>query len=624
MPRLLYLLGLLWLSLNLPAQAHSLQRADSGKWLVEGIELLEDPSGQWQLADILQREQQKAFRPANGRSTAGMSRSAWWLRVPLQRSASAPNDWLLEVAAVSQLDIQLYRPSSMGWQRIQSGEISDFASGREIAYRHPVFHLPALGEQPIHLYLRLYDPAGNSFPLRLWQADDLQQHIQTENLLFGMIFGGLVALLLYNLILLLSLRDDAYFWYVLSTTCVLLVILGGTGYGFQYLWPNQPLSPWLDRVGAPALWGLCVCRFSQRLLQSRRYLPRLHRGLNILLLGNLLILLANLAGWRALAATGLGVAALLGIPLMLCSAWQRWRQGYRPALFFLLGHGLIFTVACLMMLRSLGLLDPEWLNTFLFPASAAAETVLFSFALAYRIQLLRQEKAAALELANQEKSARLQHLQNYTLNLQAAVDERTHALAAANQQLREREQALQHAAFHDPLTGLANRRLFLQHAADSLAEAQRLGQSVALLLIDLDHFKPVNDRHGHSAGDWLLGALGQRLQQRLRGHDLLARLGGDEFAVLLRAAQDVREQALQVALRIQDALGEPYVYQQQTLHIGCSIGIALYPEHARHLEALYQAADDALYQAKADGRGAIVVCPHASPEPVNSDAAPVR
>ncbi|MBP8262779.1 MAG: GGDEF domain-containing protein, partial [Pseudomonas sp.] len=98
----------------------------------------------------------------------------------------------------------------------------------------------------------------------------------------------------------------------------------------------------------------------------------------------------------------------------------------------------------------------------------------------------------------------------------------------------------------------------------------------------------------------------------------------DEFAVLLRAAQDVREQALQVALRIQDALGEPYVYQQQTLHIGCSIGIALYPEHARHLEALYQAADDALYQAKADGRGAIVVCPHASPEPVNSDAAPVR
>jgi diguanylate cyclase (GGDEF)-like protein len=166
-------------------------------------------------------------------------------------------------------------------------------------------------------------------------------------------------------------------------------------------------------------------------------------------------------------------------------------------------------------------------------------------------------------------------------------------------QLRELEQLLKHMAFHDPLTGLANRVLFTQHVEEALAAASP--SRSAVLFIDLDDFKTVNDTLGHAAGDLLLVAVGERISACLRPEDHAARLGGDEFAVLLDEIADV-EDAQMVASRITDSLRLPFALVDQEVRVGASIGIAPAGDGST-ADELLRNADLAMYMAKSQGKG---------------------
>ena len=157
-------------------------------------------------------------------------------------------------------------------------------------------------------------------------------------------------------------------------------------------------------------------------------------------------------------------------------------------------------------------------------------------------------------------------------------------------------------AYHDALTGLPNRSQLLLTTEQAVADAARDGARAALLLLDLDGFKGVNDTAGHHAGDVLLHAVGQRLLETVRDGDLVARLGGDEFAVLLTHDPDEAE-ASAIAGRIHRRLLEPYVIDGALITVGASIGIALCPADATDAATLMRAADAAMYQAKRHGGG---------------------
>ena len=154
-----------------------------------------------------------------------------------------------------------------------------------------------------------------------------------------------------------------------------------------------------------------------------------------------------------------------------------------------------------------------------------------------------------------------------------------------------------HQALHDELTGLPNRKYLVLRTEEALAEAARLGASTALLLLDLDRFKEVNDTLGHPVGDRLLAVVAHRLAHSVRPGDVVARLGGDEFAVLLPAVRDPAS-AREVAARLRAALAEPVRMDSMTLDIEASVGIAMYPVHAPDFALLLQRADVAMYQAK--------------------------
>jgi diguanylate cyclase (GGDEF)-like protein len=182
-----------------------------------------------------------------------------------------------------------------------------------------------------------------------------------------------------------------------------------------------------------------------------------------------------------------------------------------------------------------------------------------------------------------------------SLPLQEA-DEVGRALTRASAMLT----AAQHRANHDMLTGLANRALFDEVLSHHLAICRRANKDLAVIYIDLDGFKPVNDTHGHAAGDEVLCMVAARLKDAIRESDLAARLGGDEFALIVVGAGLESAQAL--ALKLMDRLSAPYAVGALRLDVSASIGIACYPESGTVREALSLRADEAMYKAKAAGK----------------------
>lgn len=162
------------------------------------------------------------------------------------------------------------------------------------------------------------------------------------------------------------------------------------------------------------------------------------------------------------------------------------------------------------------------------------------------------------------------------------------------------EEKIWHNAHHDLLTGLPNRRLFLDRLEQEIKHAKRSSAALAVLFMDLDGFKQVNDSLGHEAGDRLLCDVAKRLAGCVRENDTVARLGGDEFTVILIGAQQSQD-VEHVAQSIIEALAEPFQTEQQPARISVSIGIAFYPQDASSPDALLRAADQAMYKAKKSG-----------------------
>jgi diguanylate cyclase (GGDEF)-like protein len=163
------------------------------------------------------------------------------------------------------------------------------------------------------------------------------------------------------------------------------------------------------------------------------------------------------------------------------------------------------------------------------------------------------------------------------------------------------EQKIRHLAYHDTLTGLPNRMLFIDRIDQAISRAQRENGQFALLFLDIDHFKVINDSMGHAAGDQLLNIVSQRLKDVLRKTDTVARLGGDEFTIIIEELGEA-ELVISVAKNILETLDKPIEINEKEVHIGGSIGIAMYPQDGENFGTLLKNADTAMYKAKDQGR----------------------
>jgi len=213
------------------------------------------------------------------------------------------------------------------------------------------------------------------------------------------------------------------------------------------------------------------------------------------------------------------------------------------------------------------------------------------------VEVKVQEAAAELVAVNDalaEEIDERHHLEQQLSNSDAALTRSRAALRRVSD-----------SALHDGLTGLANRTLFDDRLGVALAQAERHGRRLAVMFIDLDQFKLVNDTHGHAAGDRVLMTTAQRLKSAVRTGDTVSRRSGDEFLLLMLEAKD-EANVMALASRIATELGQPCDVEGKSIRVGASVGIAVYPDDGRSAAELLQHADAAMYVAKQNAAGPVL------------------
>jgi len=217
---------------------------------------------------------------------------------------------------------------------------------------------------------------------------------------------------------------------------------------------------------------------------------------------------------------------------------------------------------------------------------------------------LRQKRPGSAVLRNYRRDGTLFFNELFVSPVRDESGEVTHTISVMTDitERKRYEEQLEHQANHDALTGLANRTLLMDRLEHALACAQRYGQKPAVLFVDLDNFKTINDTLGHDVGDHLVQAVAKRLVHCLREVDTVARLGGDEFVVVIQDAPEESD-VTHVMRRIIEALGRPFTIDGSELFVTCSIGASMYPRDGEDVATLLKNADAAMYRAKEMGRG---------------------
>jgi len=407
------------------------------------------------------------------------------------------------------------------------------------------------------LYLRAQTPDPLLLPISLSTERDQNASERQVNYVYGVLYGFLLALIIYNCALYFGLYRRSYLYYALYVLCFIVMNYCYTGHGFAYLWPTRPDIQRFVIVAFILIYAVSGLLFAASFLELAKHAPRLDR-------------------W------GRGFAVLALLAMVLCIVLDSQLAAVLLAFSFLSSVTAIMVglgVYAVVTRRDAG--GYFLAATLCGMVGAALTTISVWGAIPYNAFTYHGIEAGI-------------------------VIEATLLALALARQVRYEQIALAQAEFlaqHDPLTGLHNRRAFLDLSKAAWAQTQRNARPLSVLMLDIDHFKQINDRFGHVGGDKLLISVGQLLLKTCRMGDLLARWGGEEFILLLpetdlTQARVFAERLRQIIQESGDGDG------QDTLRCTTSIGVAEYASDP-NLDALIARADARLYEAKSGGRNKV-------------------
>lgn len=530
-------------------------------------------------------------QPSSGSLNFGFGSPPVWLRMHVHLDATEPPQrWLLEVGYAGLDRVQFWLDDAP--HPLTAGDREPFST-RTIPHRNPVFPIELTPGSTHTLYLHIQSEGSFNVPLTLWSTPAFENNNYISYTMMAMYFGAILAITLYNFLLYLLLRSWAYLLYVLMTISMFFAQLAYSGLAAQFLWTDSTwLTHYLVLIGFQAA-GLFSALFTREFLQTARKNPKLDKVLYLFaflfLLGFVLTFLApySFSGqFMLVAAIGFSLCAIYAS--VYCSIKNRDKNAY----IYLGSWSVMLAAVALTAAQHEGWVSGYSIIQYSLQIGSAIELILLSFGLASVIQTMKQEKEHAERAVEEEKNRAIarerEQLHETNELLQREV-------ARATAQLR-------HQAQHDPLTGLANRMLLEDILTRCLARAERYKNHFAVLLIDINDFKPVNDTYGHGVGDALLVAIANRIQQHVRKVDTVARIGGDEFVVVLEDIANPRG-AFRVVALLNQELQKPYTVGSFELHVGASIGCAIYPEDGMDGNELLIAADHLMYQTKRQHKG---------------------
>jgi len=524
--------------------------------LNDALRLFVDPTGRLDIDDVARPEMASRFElPPGDPRNLGHIYSAVWIRFTLRAAPGDTTPRVIELAYPFADSVKLYTPQPGGGYRMSIGGDHTRVSEREIPDRLFLFPAtPTPGGETTY-FLRDQNVGLLSLPLSIWRDDALRYARDREMLLLGGYYGCLFALLLFNLALFAGIRARVYLAYVVYTAAMAYFMSTQNGLANLYLYPELPAVADKSNYLSVLLATTSIMLFGRMYIGINALSPRIDRWLKLLQwIGITFIFAVPFAPRLPVFWTSMfyGIVVIAAIYLTALYHWLAVRS--RPAAYVSVAITLPVVGAGFLFLRNFGYFPVNWVTEHGLQIGTMFEMLVLSLGLAEQIAVIR----------------------------------------------REREEA-RRAAAEDRLTGLANRAALDARLPPILARARRTGHRVGVLWIDIDDLKPINDRHGHAAGDALLRTMGERMREAVRGHDVVARVGGDEFVVIAEARESDEEFAA-LAARLNTSIARPVDYGGIQLHVSASIGIALFPDHASTEAGLLQRADRAMYDAKAAGR----------------------
>ena len=514
------------------------------------LRLLEDKGGELEFARIQTPEYQARLQPW-GKPSAnfGYTRSAYWVAFSLRNPTDVPISLLIrqDYPLIDYLDFWS-RDGAGSWRRIGTGDRRPFAS-RPLGLRDFIFPvtLPAQGESTF--YLRFASQGAMNIGLSVSSERAFLLNQELDQLLMGVYYGGFLVLVIYNLFLFMAVRDRAYISYMGYVLCYGLYFGALNGVSFHLLWPG---SPWLANESLVLTLGLALSfgvQFAREICTGRQLAPRTDKLARLLLYSLILLtVIAPIVSYRIMIITFTIFALLVSLLLMILGAVSLLR-GSIPARYFMAGWVTLLASVIVYVFKTFGWLPHNSFTHNAFQVAALVEMILLSLALGARVS------------------------------------------------------EIQKRGYTDELSHLHNRRHFDEQLPREFHLAARSGTPLSLLILDLDHFKDINDRYGHRQGDQAIRFIGQLIQKQVRKPAIACRYGGDEFAILLPRANV--GQAAALAERLIRKLVE---LEPNDMPLTLSIGVANFDDDTFATAAqLFEAADAALYRAKQEGRNRVVV-----------------
>lgn len=509
------------------------------------VDLLEDRQGKLSLEQVAQ----SSFAPGSLKAAnVGFTSSVWWARVTLRNPGPREREVFVRQTypLIDYLDVY-EQTGPEQWRSHKTGDRRPFAT-RDIAHRDFVFpiHVPSQGESVV--YLRYQSQGPIDISLSLLSSPELLESLSREQLAYGIYYGCVIMLLVWSSLVFIAVRDKAFLAYFAYVGTFGLYMLIHNGLAYQYLWPESPRWGNTSLVAFINIALFAGLQFSRMILRAKEVTPRLDlaaRGLQAV--AAILLLAAPFVPYAAIIAPVAGLV-LIGVIFMLVMGTAAMLLGSRPARFYVIAWSSFLCGSVVFLLKTFGVLPHTFFTQNGWQIGSLLEMILLSMTLSTRMN------------------------------------------------------ELQHQSRTDPLTLLGNRRLFDDKLPQEFAMAREEQKPLSLFVLDIDHFKGYNDRHGHARGDQAIKAVANALRKFARKPLVACRYGGEEFTLILPGIDCPTAAVMSERLRRT---------VEETLHgdlaITISVGYAcLSRGDFENADQFFEAADSALYTAKQQGRNCVV------------------
>ncbi|MGM8226560.1 diguanylate cyclase [Cellvibrio sp. ARAG 10.3] len=516
--------------------------------LTHQLLLLEDPSKRLTIDNIRNGHYAGTFGPP-GKNGANLSftRSAWWVKLRLINESSRENKIILRQAYPLIDYLDLWEHTTGEWHHHKTGDRLPF-SQRPIAYHDFLFPLTLPPDSESTLYLRYESEGAMDIALSASSPIELIQNISSEQFAYGVYYGGFLVLVVYNFFIFVVVRDKAFLYYLLYILCFGLYMSANDGFFYQMIMPE---SPDLANFCLLILLGLSLlfaAQFSRHILTIKQFSRKLDLAALSMIAVLGVVTFSSLFLPYALVVATQATLTLFVMPLIFIMGIARLCSGYPPARYFMLAWSTFIFGIMVYMVKVFGYFPRTFFTENIFQIGSLIEMVLLSLALSSRVNELKK--------------------QSHT----------------------------------DALTEIPNRRMFDDVMRQEFQRTQRNGQPFSLLMIDIDHFKQFNDLYGHSQGDRVLKNVAAQLRNLIRKPMMPFRFGGEEFAVILPRTDE--KDARIIAERLRQHICSKLIGRHQ---ITVSIGLACQENQVfQSMHELLNAADEALYAAKDNGRNCVM------------------